>query len=97
MFNEIDKAIAMSLLKQAAERKLTNQALELMIRTPPRGASVDWLVVGESLENLIGNTLLDDPAASHSMPMINTNNKALVTSLLKRAWGIREEKLLENN
>jgi len=88
MFNEIEKAIAMSLLKQAAERKLTNQALELMIRTPPRGASVDWLAVSESLENLIADTPLDDPATSHSMPMINTNNKALVTSLLKQAWGI---------
>ena len=96
MLDEIDKAIAVSLLKQAAELKLTNQALELMIRTPPRGASVDWLVVGESLGNLIGNTLPDDPAASYSMPMIRTDNKALVTSLLKQAWNLREEKLLEN-
>ena len=92
MFNEIDKAIAISLLKQAAERNLTNQALELMIRTPPRGASVDWLAVGESLEHLIANTPLDDPAASYSMPMINTNNKALVTSLLKQAWGYTRRK-----
>ncbi len=108
MLNTIDKVIAMGLLKQAAERKITKHALDVMMRTPQRGASVDWLMVGERLENLIANTPLDDPAvpgttsspatpvASQSKPIINTDNKALVTSLLQQAWELREERLLEN-
>lgn len=53
-----DKTFAMGLLRQAADRHMTEQALSLMMVSTPRGSAVDWAVVRARLANFLADLTL---------------------------------------
>jgi len=54
LMNEVDdKALAMGLLKQAAERNSIHQALYLMMKATPPGVAVNWVAVRTKLQDFI--------------------------------------------
>lgn len=55
MNEQHDKALALDLLKQAAERTSMQEALFLMMSTTPRGAAINWGSVRTTLQDFIAD------------------------------------------
>ncbi len=78
MNEQNDKALAMDLLKQAAERTSMQEALFLMMSTTPRGAAINWGLVRTTLYDFIADLTL--PPSSEIASAVERNNDQLDAS-----------------